>query len=80
MTTNSAGQVQIDASTKFLVVGATGHVGSKIAVLLADKGYDVTALIPIRAPSVTSPATSPTMRRWPKPSKGSTSSSRPPTA
>jgi len=31
--------------TKFLVVGATGHVGSKIAILLADKGYDVTALV-----------------------------------
>ena len=31
--------------TKFLVVGATGHVGSKIAVLLADRGHDVTALV-----------------------------------
>ncbi len=31
--------------TKFLVVGATGHVGSKIAVLLAERGQDVTALV-----------------------------------
>ena len=30
---------------KFLVVGATGHVGSKVAVLLANRGYDVTALV-----------------------------------
>ena len=30
---------------KFLVVGATGHVGSKVAVLLANKGYDVTAMV-----------------------------------
>ncbi|WP_428341181.1 SDR family oxidoreductase [Mycobacterium sp.] len=30
---------------RFLVVGATGHVGSKIAVLLANKGLDVTALV-----------------------------------
>ncbi|HME79800.1 MAG TPA: NAD(P)H-binding protein [Mycobacterium sp.] len=30
---------------RFLVVGATGHVGSKIAILLADKGYDVTGLV-----------------------------------
>ena len=30
---------------RFLVVGATGHVGSKIAILLADKGYGVTALV-----------------------------------
>ena len=52
---------------KFLVVGATGHVGSKVAVLLANKGYDVTALVRqdgatirdpyIRARSATSPAT-----------------------
>jgi uncharacterized protein YbjT (DUF2867 family) len=55
MTTNSAGQVQIDASTKFLVVGATGHVGSKIAVLLADKGYDVTALVRSDGASIRDP-------------------------
>lgn len=30
---------------RFLVIGATGHVGSKIAILLADRGYDVTALV-----------------------------------
>jgi uncharacterized protein YbjT (DUF2867 family) len=30
---------------RFLVVGATGHVGSKIAILLSDRGYDVTALV-----------------------------------
>ena len=30
---------------RFLVVGATGHVGSKITILLAEKGYDVTALV-----------------------------------
>ncbi len=30
---------------RFLVVGATGHVGSKIAILLSNKGYDVTALV-----------------------------------
>ncbi len=31
--------------TKFLVVGATGHVGSKVAIRLAEKGHDVTALV-----------------------------------
>ena len=45
MTTNPAGPVEITTETKFLVVGATGHVGSKIAVLLANKGFDVTALV-----------------------------------
>jgi len=30
---------------KFLVIGATGHVGSKIAILLADRGYNVTAMV-----------------------------------
>ncbi len=30
---------------KYLVIGATGHVGSKIAILLAGKGHDVTALV-----------------------------------
>ena len=30
---------------KFLVVGATGHVGSKVAILLAEKGHDVTAVV-----------------------------------
>ena len=30
---------------KFLVIGATGHVGSKIAVLLVNKGYNVTAMV-----------------------------------
>jgi uncharacterized protein YbjT (DUF2867 family) len=30
---------------QFLVVGATGHVGSKVAIRLAEKGYDVTALV-----------------------------------
>jgi len=30
---------------KFLVVGSTGHVGSKVAVLLANKGHDVTAMV-----------------------------------
>ena len=30
---------------KFLVIGATGHVGSKITILLADRGYDVTAFV-----------------------------------
>lgn len=30
---------------KFLVMGATGHVGSKVAIRLAEKGYDVTALV-----------------------------------
>ena len=33
------------AAQKFLVIGATGHVGSKITILLADRGYDVTALV-----------------------------------
>ena len=32
-------------SKRFLVVGATGHVGSKVAVLLANKDHDVTALV-----------------------------------
>ena len=30
---------------RFLVVGATGHVGSKVAIRLAEKGYDVTAMV-----------------------------------
>ena len=30
---------------RHLVVGATDHVGSKTAVLLADRRYDVTALV-----------------------------------
>ena len=29
---------------RFLVIGATGHVGSKVAILLANRGYDVTAM------------------------------------
>ena len=44
--------VQVDArdftnmrERKFLVVGATGHVGSKVAIRLAEKGYDVTAMV-----------------------------------
>ena len=45
MTTQSPKSVEITTSTRFLVVGATGHVGSKIAILLADRGYDVTALV-----------------------------------
>ena len=32
-------------SKRFLVVGATGHVGSQVAVKLADMGHDVTALV-----------------------------------
>lgn len=32
-------------SKRFLVVGATGHVGSQVAIRLADMGYDVTALV-----------------------------------
>ena len=35
---------------KFLVVGATGHVGSQVAVRLANLGRDVTALIRARGP------------------------------
>ena len=30
---------------KFLVVGATGHVGSKVAIRLAENGCDVTAMV-----------------------------------
>lgn len=30
---------------RFLVVGATGHVGSQVAIRLADQGCDVTALV-----------------------------------
>lgn len=30
---------------RFLVIGATGHVGSKIARILAEKGYNVTAMV-----------------------------------
>jgi uncharacterized protein YbjT (DUF2867 family) len=30
---------------RYLVVGATGHVGSKVAILLADKGHQVRALV-----------------------------------
>lgn len=36
---------------RFLVVGATGHVGSKIAGLLAEKGHHITAMV--RRPSAT---------------------------
>jgi uncharacterized protein YbjT (DUF2867 family) len=40
-----------DARRKaFLVIGATGHVGSKITGLLAEKGYNVTAMV--RKPGV----------------------------
>ena len=37
--------MEVMRNTRFLVVGATGHVGSKVAVLLANRGYDVTALV-----------------------------------
>ena len=30
---------------RYLVIGATGHVGSKVAILLADRGHNVTALV-----------------------------------
>jgi len=30
---------------RYLVIGATGHVGSKITILLANRGYDVTAMV-----------------------------------
>ncbi len=30
---------------KYLVIGATGHVGSKTTILLANRGYDVTAMV-----------------------------------
>ena len=41
-----------DARQKtFLVIGATGHVGSKITGLLAERGYDVTAMV--RQPGAT---------------------------
>ena len=30
---------------RFLVIGATGHVGSKVAILLADRGHEVTAMV-----------------------------------
>lgn len=36
---------------RFLVVGATGHVGSKIAGLLAEKGHHITAMV--RRPGAT---------------------------
>lgn len=36
---------------RYLVIGATGHVGSKIAGRLAEKGLDVTALV--RRPGMT---------------------------
>lgn len=32
-------------TTRFLVVGATGHVGSQVAINLANLGHDVTALV-----------------------------------
>ena len=32
-------------NSRFLVVGATGHVGSQVAVQLADRGHDVTAMV-----------------------------------
>lgn len=37
--------------TRYLVIGATGHVGSKTAILLADRGHDVTAMV--RTPGAT---------------------------
>ena len=40
---------------KFLVVGATGHVGSKIAILLAEKGCDVTAAVRQKGSSINDP-------------------------
>ncbi len=40
---------------KFLVVGATGHVGSKVAILLAGKGHDVTAVIRQAGSSIKDP-------------------------
>lgn len=40
------GEPSIHADGKrYLVVGATGHVGSQVAVLLADRGHDVSALV-----------------------------------
>jgi len=42
---------------KFLVIGATGHVGSKIAILLANKGYDVTAMVRQNGSQITDPHT-----------------------
>ena len=42
---------------KYLVVGATGHVGSKVAVLLANKGYDVTALVRQQGATIRDPCT-----------------------
>ena len=55
MTTPKSESDVITESTKFLVVGATGHVGSKIAILLADRGYDVTALVRSDGASIRDP-------------------------
>ena len=40
---------------KFLVIGATGQVGSKITILLANRGYDVTALVRQRGATLRDP-------------------------
>lgn len=44
-------------TTKFLVIGATGHVGSKIAILLANRGYDVTAMVRQEGSTIKDPHT-----------------------
>lgn len=40
---------------KFLVIGATGLVGSQVAIKLAEKGYDVTAMVRTEATLIRDP-------------------------
>ena len=46
-----ADQAAAMRAKKYLVIGATGHVGSKITGLLAERGYDVTGMV--RTPGAT---------------------------
>ena len=53
---NDAGATE---ALKVLVVGATGHVGSKVTVLLADRGHDVTALVRSKGATIRDPHSGP---------------------
>ena len=43
--TNAVESPSTMTDARFLVIGATGHVGSNIAGRLAEKGHDVTAMV-----------------------------------
>ncbi len=50
----------------FLVIGATGHVGSKITILLADRGYNVTAMVRQTCTKIRDPYSGPEWLTWGK--------------